>query len=47
MELKSVRIFVMAAKYLNFSKVAETLFLSQSSISKYISSLENELGTSC
>ena len=44
MELKSVRIFVMAAKYLNFSKVAETLFLSQSSISKYISSLENELG---
>jgi DNA-binding transcriptional LysR family regulator len=44
MDLKSVRIFVMAAKYLNFSKVAETLFLSQSSISKYISSLENELG---
>ena len=44
MDLKSVRIFVMAAKYLNFSKVAEALFLSQSSISKYISSLENELG---
>lgn len=45
MELKSIRIFVLTAKYLNFSKVAETLFLSQSSVSKYISSLENELGS--
>lgn len=44
MELRSVRVFVLAAKYLNFSKVAEMLFLSQSSISKYISALEGELG---
>ena len=34
----------MTAKYLNFSKVAETMFLSQSSVSKYISALEGELG---
>ena len=44
MELRNLRIFVMAAKCLNFSKVADTMFLSQSSVSKYISALENELG---
>jgi DNA-binding transcriptional LysR family regulator len=44
MELKSIRIFVLTAKYRNFSRVAETLFLSQSSISKYISALEADLG---
>lgn len=44
MELRTIRIFVMVAKYLSFSKVADNMFLSQSSISKYISSLERELG---
>ena len=44
MELKSIRVFVQTAKYLNFSRVAETLFLSQSSVSKYISALEDEIG---
>ena len=44
MELKSLRVFVQTAKYLNFSRVAETLFLSQSSVSKYISTLEDEIG---
>lgn len=44
MELRSMRVFVFAAKYLNFSKVADNLFLSQSSVSKYVSALERELG---
>lgn len=44
MELRTLRVFVLSAKYLNFSKVADALFLSQSSVSKYISALEAELG---
>ena len=44
MDLKNIHVFVQTAKYLNFSRVAETLFPSQSSISKYISALEDEVG---
>ena len=43
-DLKNIHVFVQTAKYLNFSRVAETLFPSQSSISKYISALEDEVG---
>lgn len=43
MELKHVKIFVLAAEFLNFSKVAELSFLSQSSVTKYIQCLEDEL----
>lgn len=43
MELKNVKMFVMAAEYLSFSKVAELTYTSQSSVSKYISMLEDEL----
>ena len=44
MELKHVKIFVLAANLLNFTKVAEFSFLSQSSVTKYIQCLEEELG---
>jgi len=44
MELRYIRIFVMTAEYLSFSKVAERAFISQSSVSRYISALEAELG---
>ena len=44
MELRHVKIFVLAAEYQNFSKVAEFAFISQSSVSKYIQILEDELG---
>ena len=43
MELKNVKMFVMAAEHLSFSKVAELTYTSQSSVSKYISMLEDEL----
>lgn len=43
MELKHVKIFVLAAELLNFSKVADLSFISQSSVTKYIQSLEEEL----
>lgn len=44
MELLQLRIFSLAAKYLNFSKVATALFISPPSISKYIAALEAEIG---
>lgn len=44
MDLLQIRAFVLAAKYANFSQVANHMYISQSSISKYISSLESELG---
>lgn len=44
MELKHVKIFVLAAELLNFTKAAELSFLSQSSVTKYIQCLEDELG---
>ena len=44
MELMQLKIFLSAAKHLNFTRVADSMFLSQPSVSKYISGLENELG---
>lgn len=44
MELKHIKIFALAAEFLNFSKVAELSFISQSSVSKYIQCIEDELG---
>lgn len=44
MDLVQIRIFAAAAKSLNFTKVAEEMFISQPSISKHISALEDELG---
>ncbi len=46
MDLLQMKIFVYAAKCSNFSQVANHLYISQSSVSKYISSLESELGYS-
>ncbi len=43
--LKSLRIFMVAARTLNFSRCGEELHLTQSAISKHINALENRLGT--
>ncbi len=44
MTLYQLRYFYEVAKTLNFSKAAETLFVSQSNLTKYIANLEKELG---
>ena len=44
MELKQIQCFLMVAEYLNFSTAAEQMFLSQPSLSRHISNLEQELG---
>lgn len=44
MELFHLRYFMTVAKYENFSKAAEELYISQPSISKAVLSLEKELG---
>ncbi len=41
---KQINCFLIAAKELNFTKAAEQLFLTQPAVSRYIASLENELG---
>lgn len=46
MELFHLRYFMTVAKYENFSKAAEELYISQPSISKAVLSLEKELGVS-
>lgn len=43
-EIRDIRIFVLCSRFLSFSKVADCLFMTQPSVSKYISNLENELG---
>lgn len=45
MEIRSLKYFVAVAKQLSFSHAAESLFVTQSSLSKNISALEKELGT--
>jgi DNA-binding transcriptional LysR family regulator len=45
MELKQIKAFISVANTLNFTKSAEELFMTQSTVSKIIKSLEDELGT--
>lgn len=45
MELRQLRYFVRTAQTLNFSEAARSLYVSQSTLSQQIKSLENELGT--
>jgi DNA-binding transcriptional LysR family regulator len=44
MEIKQLEVFAAVAKNLSFSKAAEELFISQSTVSSHISSLEKTLG---
>lgn len=45
MNLKQIETFITVANCLNFTKAAEELYMTQSSVSKLIKSLEDELGT--
>ncbi|WP_124064898.1 LysR family transcriptional regulator [Clostridium sp. E02] len=45
MELKEARYILAIARMKNISKAAETLFISQPSLSKYLKNLEQQLGT--
>lgn len=44
MNSSQIKCFLAAAKYLNFTKAAKEVFLSQPGLSRQISTLENELG---
>jgi len=46
MEIKQMRVFLVAAESLNFTKAAEKLYLTQQMVSKTIADLETELGAS-
>ena len=46
MEIRSLSYFVAVARQLSFSRAAESLYVSQSSLSKNIAALEKELGVS-
>jgi LysR family glycine cleavage system transcriptional activator len=46
LSMTSLRIFLAAARHLNFSRAAEQLHLTQSAVSKHIQALEARLGTS-
>ena len=45
MDLKQIRTFISVANTLNFTKSAEELFMTQSTVSKIIKALEDELET--
>lgn len=45
MDFNQLNCFIAAAQYLNFTKAAQSLYLSQSSVSHNIAELEKELGT--
>jgi len=45
MDFKQIEAFVNVVEHASFSKAAEAIFMSQPSVSTYISSLEKELGT--
>lgn len=45
MEIKQLKFFVRTAQTLNFSEAARSLYVSQSTLSQQIKSLEDELGT--
>ena len=45
MDLKQLMVFVKVANSLNFTKAADELYMTQSSVSKVIKSFEDELGT--
>lgn len=45
MNIEYMREFLLTAKTLNFSAAAEQLFISQSTLSRHISMLENEVGS--
>ena len=44
-DIKQLENFLVAAKYLNFTKAAESLYITQSALSKQIASLEAAVGT--
>lgn len=44
MDLYAIKVFVLAAKFLNFTRVAELLYTSASSVSKQIAQLESDVG---
>ncbi|HTK02020.1 MAG TPA: LysR family transcriptional regulator [Bordetella sp.] len=46
LSMTSLRIFLAAARHLNFSRAAEQLHLTQSAVSKHIQALETRLGAS-
>lgn len=46
MELRQLKYFIRTAQTLNFSEAARSLYVSQSTLSQQIKSLEDELGTS-
>ena len=42
--MRQIEVFLTAARHQNISKAAEELFISQPSLSKYISKMESEVG---
>ena len=43
MTLEQIEVFITVAKFMNFTKASETLFMTQPNVSRAISALENEL----
>ena len=44
MDIHQLEVFIVAARYLNFSEAAQRLFMVQSAVSHSIITLEKELG---